>query len=402
MGYLDLNITPVENYNAPEIPTFEDNNTAIVKKLPSRWQKSAKIIAGLGLVGVFALSGCASLGGRVRTLRPNNVTHNLEYSTGSYRGYSDGELLVRIHTGGGGSSSYMVHLTEHEAFGIIRARLEAAGLDFNARPPARSGLDFGETDLGRSYGDVDWHLVNHMPRVEFDLFDGRKNVGVSFVNWLGATRTFMPEENELAARLEELFVGHRRGVSFGAFHNPGQHVRTERAFDSSILGAPISPSAEAVEEKRPILVRQLINQADIFIARLQLDGVLAPFPDVSVIINEEPLCVGEIPILVNNQIMVPTYELFNALGMEILLEEESWRIGTTGVKNGDSIEVRISLRGVRTVRASARRDGVPERLHDMPVFLHNDVTYAPLQFVADFIGASIEWDADTRTLTISQ
>jgi len=406
MDYLDLNITPVEKYSAPEIPTFEDNNTAIVKKLPSRWQKSAKIIAGLGLIGVFALSGCgysgeyASRGASYATDRQNNITHSLEYSIGSYRGYSDRQLLVRIHTGGFGGSFYMVHLTEHEAFGIIRARLEAAELGFGDTPPEESGLDFSYINTGWSYYR---YLVNDRNRVELDLFDAYKNVGISFVNWLGASRAFMPEESELAARLTGHFAEQGGDISVGAFYNPGQYVWNERVAIANIFRRPTRPSSSTVRGTRPILVRQLINQADIFIARLQLDGVLEPFPDINVIINEEPLCIGEIPVLVNNQIMVPARGLFEALGMELLPQENYWRIVATSTKNSEQMQVQVShLRPGITRIFADRNDIRGGQLSDVPVFVHDDIAYAPLQFVADFIGASIQWDADTRTLTISQ
>jgi len=121
MENFELSVSPIENYETPDIPTFDDNNSALLRKLPSRWKKSAKIIAGLGLIGALALSGCGGGRNTTRELFPYGIVHNLSYTQGSYRGYSNANLLVRLHTGGMGSSFYMVHLTEQEAFGIIRA-----------------------------------------------------------------------------------------------------------------------------------------------------------------------------------------------------------------------------------------------------------------------------------------
>ncbi|MCL2398145.1 MAG: copper amine oxidase N-terminal domain-containing protein [Defluviitaleaceae bacterium] len=52
-------MSPVESYEAPQIPTFGDarNNPVLLKKLPSRWQKNAKVIASIGLMGSMIFSG---------------------------------------------------------------------------------------------------------------------------------------------------------------------------------------------------------------------------------------------------------------------------------------------------------------------------------------------------------
>jgi len=44
-----LSITPVESYTPPEIPTFSDSgNGELLKKLPSRWQRNAKVVLDIG------------------------------------------------------------------------------------------------------------------------------------------------------------------------------------------------------------------------------------------------------------------------------------------------------------------------------------------------------------------
>ena len=55
-----LCIQPVENYQAPLLPQTNKtgDNTVLLKKLPSRWQKNAKIVTCVGLVGTLTLSGC--------------------------------------------------------------------------------------------------------------------------------------------------------------------------------------------------------------------------------------------------------------------------------------------------------------------------------------------------------
>jgi hypothetical protein len=60
-----LKLTPVSNYDAPKIPTLADDNSAALKKLPARWQKNAKVIACIGLMGTLSLGGLTPLGASV-------------------------------------------------------------------------------------------------------------------------------------------------------------------------------------------------------------------------------------------------------------------------------------------------------------------------------------------------
>jgi len=424
MKDFELCISPVEDYIAPEIPKLGENHSDLLKKIPSRWQKNAKIIAGLGLVGIFALSsGCGVAdsenghrhmqGSSIRELRPNNIEHDLWYTHRSYSGYSEANMSIRLHTGGGGSSGYMVHLTEHEAFAIIRTRLEAAGLVFGATPPEEAKLVFPEPQIGDSDDNTGWFLRRDYGDVELDLFDVQKGVGLVNVRWLGSSRSFMPSERELARRIEELFVERVDGIIVGAFYNPGMSAGGSEWSDNTGWWVPIRPSNDEAEESRPILVGQLIRQADMFVARLQSEGILEQFPIINVTINGTSFNADDYPIIINNQKMVPALELFEALEMEILVEENSARIAITGTKN--DVEVRTQVGIERNDRAgwasvirdgwiSVTRNGNRERLslEEIPVIMHDGIMLAPLQFVAGAAGATIEWNEDTRTITITQ
>jgi len=379
MKDFELCITPVENYKAPEIPKFGDNNSALLKKIPSRWQRNAKVIAGLGLIGIFALSGC---GHTPEEFRPNGIEHNLWYTQGSYSGYSEADLLVRLHTGGRGVSFYMVHLTEQEALGIIRARLEAAGLVFDATPPGYT-IDLANTLSRHDSGEVG-----------LDLFDAEKGIGVAQVSWLGDRIAFMPHESEVAWWIEERFAEQVPNIIVRAFYDTGLRVGGGRLLEGRLQRRLLR---REVRESRPILVRQLINQADIFIAHLQSEGILERFPDINVTINGTPFNTDDYPILINNQKMVPAIELFEALGMRAVRDRNQWRTAIIGVKD-DAELIWVSPSGGIMVT----RNGNREWLDDTPpVIVRNDTILVPLQFVADLVGATIEWDEDTRTIIIA-
>jgi len=373
----DFQVMPVEHYYAPSVPRYgEADKAVLLKKLPSRWQKSAKLIAGLSLVGVLALSGCGS--SYPRYSRPNHIEHDFTFAQGFYSGISEEGLSVRLHVGGGGGSGYVVFLTEQEAFGIIRARLEVAGLNFGATPP-----DYAVNVQG-------W---DEFYEIGLDLFDEEKGVAIAHIDWQGERRAWRESERELARRAEREFEEMANDIVVGAFHNSGRHY-----FGGDAIGRARRPSRSAREEMRPHLRDRAIEQADIFIARLQIEGILESFEGVNIELNGQPLSFEGHTLFINNHIAVPANELFYALGMYMTPREHDdflrWSI-TTEVGNVSMV--------VFEDWASIRVDDewVPhEDAH--PVFTIDGTTYISLQLIAEIIGASVEWDEDTRTMTINR
>ena len=390
MNDFELCISPVETYEALQIPRFVDHNPALLKKLPSRWQKNAKVIAGLGLVGIFALSGCGGNGNV--NWRQSNIEHNLGYvlggyngyngqnndeydlgfEPGDYSGYSESELLVRIHTGGSGGSGYVVHLTEQEAFGIIRARLEGAGLVFGSKPPEYT-VEMQE----REYG--------------LDLYDAYKGVAIVFVGWVGTNRSFRMDESAIANRVNEAFEETTNNIVVGAFYDGGRGLGPGPSWGGT------TPSQAEAEAERSALERQLINQADIFIARLQSEGVLEPFSDIGVTIDGAVFNYGALPIIVNNHIMVPAIELFEVLGMERRNDQLPQFILNA---SNDDIMINIGTSWSNPARNNMRINGEWVS-SDIPVFTLNGKVLVPLRHVAEAIGANVEWDEDIQTFRIS-
>ena len=385
----ELSISPVEEYNAPEIPTFENDNSTMLKKMPRRWRRKLKTIVGIGLIGALAF-------GSVNTFERSNqhyINHNLGRTIGSTHGLGVfTRLNVRLHTGGMGSSFYMAHLTEHEAFGIVQARLEAAGLNFDATPPP--GHVFPSMETG-GFNFLDLALMSRIDSVEFDLFDAQRGVGVTFMPCLGTSRFMMPSQYEIARYIEELLACEVNDILSSAFYVPGRHV----GFGILLR----RPHPHQLPQSHRILTRQLVNQVDKFIAQLQSQGILEPFPDVQVIVNSTPINVGEHPILINNLIMVPALELFEALEMEIVEDENIHRRAITATKN--NLEIRAGSDGwFRITFNSGIRSYIGNRRswrQDMPMVAHDDIILVPLQYIANRIGANISWDEDTRILNIS-
>ena len=422
MKDFELSISPVETYKAPEVPVLGGDNSALLKKLPLRWRKNAKILACLGIVGTLALAGCSSEvpysrpygeGGAFGAYYAEHGTgetpeayyalhpsvqaeyppgphsqdildkmHDLGSPHGSYSGYSDAELTVRLHQGGMGVSSYVVHLTEQDAYGIIRARLEAAGLNFDAVPPdytidsiTRALWDAGESSV--FWGDMTDEGIR------LNLFDRERNVAVSHISWDESNRPFSSWGRAFAMQVERTFTEHMDGITVGAIYNPGAYLGTSRA-----------EARRNMRDSHPELVRSLINQVDAFIFILQYEGILEPYPNVDVIINGTPMIFGEHPALINNHKMVPVPEIFEALEMTVETDDQ----GRIVARKGD-ISITVGFSGWNNLAFMRVNDEWIDM--DIPVIAHNDQILVPLQFVARAIGADVEWDESAREIRIT-
>jgi len=256
-----LVIKPVTKYDAPKIPTLDETreNPALLENLPHRWKKNAAVIACIGFAGVLTLSGCG-LQHRGDVPLP---TANPYYRPFVYTQVVEQELVFRIHGGGGGSSDYVAHLTEQEALGIIRLRLEEAGLRFDANPPGY----VSPTNPGR------WFLTGDEMTFEIDLFDAVKGVAVTNISWAESTRAWGgPWRGELADIVANEFSSQNSDIAFGVFYNPGRFLGAAWDWDDEENLA--SPSDEEIEASRPILVERLNAQVDAFIEFLKDEGIL--------------------------------------------------------------------------------------------------------------------------------
>lgn len=113
---------------------------------------------------------------------------------------------------------------------------------------------------------------------------------------------------------------------------------------------------------------------------------------IQVLINGTPLSMDVPPMVQNGRTMVPMRAIFEALGAVV-----HWDQAT------------------RTVRAYRREDAIvlevdhgrawingPRRAMDAPPLIQRDRTLVPLRFVAESLGATVDWNSQTRTVTVEQ
>jgi hypothetical protein len=113
-------------------------------------------------------------------------------------------------------------------------------------------------------------------------------------------------------------------------------------------------------------------------------------PPITIIINGETQHFATPPIAVDDRILVPMRDVFEALGATVVWHGDSKAVTA---HNAETISLRIgdpeALVGPR-----------PVTLAPAPM-LHESRSYVPVQFVHDALGAQVAWDAAGRTVTIA-
>ena len=219
-------LNPVKKYKIPKYPVYAlaRENLELLKKLPSRWQKSKKVISCLSAVGLLSLSGCFPV------IINNNPCSRCGFS----------------HFGGsGGSPIYVIYLTEQEAINLIRTKAETAGLNLNSTPPDNTV-------------NVWWMNIG------LDLYDEEKNVAMTLIdlNKSGWQRCNVGYNKDIAEEARIEFANQKNDITIGVFHNPDKPFgRTE-------------PDAAAIAEAEERFKEQLTAQVQEFIESLQAQGII--------------------------------------------------------------------------------------------------------------------------------
>ena len=131
---------------------------------------------------------------------------------------------------------------------------------------------------------------------------------------------------------------------------------------------------------KPVSHRQVVTvSTDTASVRLTLGDTLA-------FVNEETKTLDTPPFLRDDRTFVPVRFLAESLGAEVFWEDET----RTAVFVKDGTTVRLTV-GTST----AYVNGEPRTL-DATVFLENDRTYAPLRFVAEALGAAVEYKEEAN------
>ena len=111
---------------------------------------------------------------------------------------------------------------------------------------------------------------------------------------------------------------------------------------------------------------------------------------ITVVLDGEALEFDVPPAIINGRTMVPMRVIFEALGAEVAWNAETSTVTATT----DTLTVQTTI-GNSTISVN----GANSTMDVAPVLIDGR-TLVPVRFVSEALGAEVEWDATTRTVTI--
>ena len=173
-----LTLSPVENYEAPKIPTYQDEKPDLIKKVPARWKKKGIVaMAAIKALGVASLTGCTN---QEPSFTP--IADTGEATPAPSLGRSTVYCSDLHHGGSGGAPLYVAYLTEQEALNIIGQEFAQAGLNLNeALPRPRVNARDIYYELG-NFGMAHTERTMFENYVEMQFIDEESGVGIVLIN----------------------------------------------------------------------------------------------------------------------------------------------------------------------------------------------------------------------------
>lgn len=114
---------------------------------------------------------------------------------------------------------------------------------------------------------------------------------------------------------------------------------------------------------------------------------------ITVTVNEEPVAFDEAPPrMIGGRVMVPLRGVVERLGGTIQYDTKSKVITGGHEVNNKQFRLRVGA-------AEALVNGAQQSL-DAPPRVYSGVTYVPLRFVSEAMGANVSWDNSKRTVVI--
>lgn len=131
-----------------------------------------------------------------------------------------------------------------------------------------------------------------------------------------------------------------------------------------------------------------IGLATLALATSGLAGISSA---ASVELNGQPLATSARPITMNGRTLVPMRDIFEALGAQV--NYNSVTRGITASRATTNIDLQIGNR-------QAAVNGQAQMLEQAPL-VQNGVTYVPLRFVSNALGAQVSYNSSTALVSIS-
>ena len=239
-----LSLAPLEEYKKPIIPTYKDEKPDLMKKMPARWKNKAIAATAMGLLGTATLSSCV------------NTTQS---DLSNWSVLEDHQYCWMHHGGGGAAPLYVAYLTEQEAIGIIRAELEAVGIEFAENSTSYS-IKIDDTEEGGRVHNMEANLVNEEHNIAISIA-APNDFHIPFWRF---------EMDEIAGQIEAEFAKNHPHLAMGLFCNPSSWVGSWDWYDDE----DDAVTDEEKKEARQRLEANLIAQTQEFIQHLREEGII--------------------------------------------------------------------------------------------------------------------------------
>ena len=154
---------------------------------------------------------------------------------------------------------------------------------------------------------------------------------------------------------------------------------------SCILAASMSVSALAAEENGA-------EKAVVSTEKATEETQVKTDDSIKVVVDgKEIIFTDQAPIIKNDRTMIPLRGVLETMGIDIVWNAEEQSITA---ERGDSYALfKIGETTLKTAEGEINLDVAPEII--------NDRTMIPLRAVTELFGAEVTWDADTKTVTIT-
>lgn len=116
------------------------------------------------------------------------------------------------------------------------------------------------------------------------------------------------------------------------------------------------------------------------------------YSEVKVIVDGNEIVSDQSALLMNSRTMVPLRAIFEKLGAEVFWNDETKTV--KAVKDGKEIELTIEMNHMRVGTEIVYLDVAP--------LLFNSRTLVPLRAVSEAFDCKVNWDGDTRTVTVDK
>jgi copper amine oxidase-like protein len=142
---------------------------------------------------------------------------------------------------------------------------------------------------------------------------------------------------------------------------------------------------------RTIFAGTAIALAVVLAAGVMPGGAQTPAPYVHVFVDGQPVAFDVPPQIDNGRVLVPLRGVFEHLGATVAWDDRTQTV--LAQRGATSVSLVIG-------HTQAMVNGQPASM-DVPAMLVGGRTMVPLRFVSQALGATVNWDAATSTVTIA-